>query len=123
MKVAIVGGGAAGIAAAYTLLQAMTKPAIQVYLFEARGRYGGRAMTDTSIDNYAFDMGAQYIQDPTLNPWTAIAKRLNFDTVEDDVRALLRVDKGNGWVDAPVTTPDVATIVAAITGRKFSSFG
>lgn len=45
MKVAIVGGGLAGIAAAYTLLG---DPSVtDLHLLEADGGYGGRASTDT----------------------------------------------------------------------------
>ncbi len=56
MKVAIVGGGLAGIAAAHTLLG--DARVSEVHLLEAAGGYGGRASTDsTSIPGFAFDKG------------------------------------------------------------------
>ncbi|WP_233838082.1 flavin monoamine oxidase family protein [Paraburkholderia sp. ZP32-5] len=113
MKVAIVGGGVAGIAAAYTLLA--DKRVSAVHLFEATGRYGGRACTDTmSVPGFAFDKGAQYIQDPTLNPLTAIAAKLGFHTVEERADYRLRVETENGWETLPTTEPAVQAIVDEI---------
>jgi monoamine oxidase len=113
MKVAIVGGGLAGIAAAYTLLG---DPSVtEVHLLEAEGGYGGRASTDTtSIPGFAFDMGAQYIQDPTLNPLTQIAKDLGFETVEEDADYKLRVDDDGTWEDVDTTDPEVLAVVQGI---------
>lgn len=113
MKVAIIGGGLAGISAAYTLL---ANPKItQVYLLEAGAGYGGRARTDsTSIPGFAFDMGAQYLQDPEINPLVGIAEQLNFTTVEEDATYMLRVDGDDGWTNEPTTTPDVQAVVDGI---------
>ncbi|MFL9874878.1 flavin monoamine oxidase family protein [Paraburkholderia megapolitana] len=113
MKVAIIGGGLAGIAAAYTLLE--DSRVTEVHLLEATGKYGGRARTDTtSIPGFAFDKGAQYIQDPDINPLTQIAKALGFDTVEEDAKYLLRVDTDQGWKDESTTTPPVQAVVVRI---------
>jgi monoamine oxidase len=113
MKVAIVGGGLAGIAAAHTLLADVR--VTEVHLLEASGRYGGRACTDSqSIPGFAFDMGAQYIQDPSINPLTAIAKRLGFLTIPEDADYQLRVEAESGWTDEPVNTPSVQAEVDAI---------
>ena len=113
MKVAIIGGGLAGISAAYALLA--SNKVTEVHLFEANGGYGGRARTDsTSIPGFAFDMGAQYIQDPDINPLVQIAASLGFDTVEEDATYMLRVDGDEGWVDEPTTTDDVQAEVNAI---------
>jgi monoamine oxidase len=114
MKIAIVGGGLSGLAAAYMLLESGPKVS-EVRLFEALGRYGGRACTDsTSLPGFAFDMGAQYIQDPDENPLKAIAEEMGFQTVEERAEYLLRVDQGAGWTDLPTTTPDVQAVVDAI---------
>jgi len=113
MKVAIVGGGLAGIAAAHTLLG--DAGVSEVHLLEARGGYGGRARTDsTSIPGFAFDMGAQYIQDPTTNPLTEIAKDLRFETVEEDASYELRVDEDGTWKDVDTTDPEVQAVVDSI---------
>src|SRR5580698_7480139 len=110
MKIAIVGGGLAGIAAAHALL-AQSRP-VEVHLLEATGRYGGRALTDsTSIPGFAFDKGAQYIQDPGINPLTDLARELGFVTIEEDARYLLRVEKHGVWQDLRTTTPDVQAVV------------
>ncbi|MGN6668994.1 MAG: flavin monoamine oxidase family protein, partial [Trinickia sp.] len=102
--------GLAGIAAAYTLLD--DHRVDKVHLFEASGRYGGRARTDkTSIPGFAFDMGAQYIQDPSINPLTAIANELEFETIEEDALYELRVEDDGQWVDLPTTTPEVQDVV------------
>jgi monoamine oxidase len=93
-KVIIVGGGAAGIAAAYQLLN--DDEHISVHLFESRGVYGGRARTDRSISGFAFDMGAQYLQDPAINPWVKIASDLGFELAKEDSGAYLRVNQGEG---------------------------
>jgi monoamine oxidase len=113
MKVAIVGGGLAGIAAAYTLLG---DPSVtEVHLLEADGGYGGRALTDTtSIPDFAFDMGAQYIQDPTLNPLTEIAKALGFETIQEVDSYMLRVNMDGKWKDVDPTTADVQDVVNGI---------
>lgn len=113
MKVAIIGGGLAGISAAHKLLA--SSKVTEVHLLEAAGGYGGRARTDsTSIPGFAFDMGAQYIQDPDINPLVGIAKALGFKTVEEDASYLLRVDTDKGWVDEPIDTDDVQAEVNAI---------
>ena len=50
--VAIVGGGIAGLAAAYELQQR----GVAVHLFEASGRLGGVIQTE-HIDDFTFDAG------------------------------------------------------------------
>jgi monoamine oxidase len=113
MKVAIVGGGLAGIAAAHTLLG--DARVAEVHLLEAAGGYGGRASTDsTSIPGFAFDKGAQYIQDPTTNPLTDIAKDLRFETVKEEDLYELRVDEDGVWADVDTDTPEVQDVVDAI---------
>lgn len=113
MKVAIVGGGLAGIAAAHTLLG--DADVSEVHLIEAAGGYGGRASTDsTSIPGFAFDEGAQYIQDPTTNPLTEIAKDLRFETVKENASYELRVDEDGTWKNVDTTDPEVLAVVNGI---------
>jgi glycine/D-amino acid oxidase-like deaminating enzyme len=114
MKVIVVGGGACGIAAAYTLLAG----GAEVSLYEARNRYGGRAVSDTtSINNFVFDMGCQYLQDPHVNPWSKIAEELKFDTVEEQANYRLRVQDPHGnWIDAETTAGNVGAIAGRIDG-------
>ncbi|QRO01467.1 FAD-dependent oxidoreductase [Archangium violaceum] len=114
MHVVIIGGGAAGIAAAHTILG--SSKSHKVTLFESRGTYGGRALTDdTSISGFAFDKGCQYIQDEKHNPWTAIAKELGFDTFPEKVDDVLRREEEDGkFVDEKTTAEPVKEVSDAI---------
>jgi monoamine oxidase len=71
VDVAVIGAGAAGIAAAEVLLAA----GLSVQVLEARDRPGGRAFTD-QVAGIPFDAGAAYVQFHDRNPWVAIAERL-----------------------------------------------
>jgi monoamine oxidase len=66
--VAVVGAGAAGLAAA----RALRRAGVAVTLVEARGRIGGRVHTDTSL-GAPFDAGAMFVHWAERNPWTALA--------------------------------------------------
>lgn len=69
--VAVIGAGAAGLAAGLAL-QSAGKSFI---VLEARDRIGGRAFTDTSL-GLPFDMGAHWLHSADRNPMVAIADRL-----------------------------------------------
>ncbi|WP_257457260.1 flavin monoamine oxidase family protein [Archangium lipolyticum] len=113
MHVVIIGGGAAGIAAAHTILGASKNHTVT--LFESRGTYGGRALTDdTSISGFAFDKGCQYIQDEKHNPWMAIAKELGFETFPEKVGDVLRREDGGKFVDESTTVAPVQAVSEAI---------
>ncbi|MBV9347703.1 MAG: FAD-dependent oxidoreductase [Pseudolabrys sp.] len=68
-EVAIIGGGAAGIAAARHLHDA----GVPCLLIEARERLGGRAWTQQKA-GFALDLGCGWLHSADLNPWTKIAK-------------------------------------------------
>jgi monoamine oxidase len=68
-EVVIVGGGAAGIAAARRL----TDEGIECLLLEARSRLGGRAFTE-SKSGYPLDLGCGWLHSANLNPWAEIAQ-------------------------------------------------
>jgi len=78
VDVAVVGAGAAGLAAAAELIKAGRS----VVVLEARSRIGGRAYTDASLGQ-AFDAGAQYIHWAERNPWKRIADELKVPLEED----------------------------------------
>jgi monoamine oxidase len=67
--VVVVGGGAAGVAAAERLQQA----AIRCLLVEARPRLGGRAWTVTDSKGFALDLGCGWLHSGDRNPWAGIA--------------------------------------------------
>jgi monoamine oxidase len=69
-EVVIVGGGAAGIAAARRL----AKAAIDCLLVEARPRLGGRAWTITDRSGAALDLGCGWLHSADRNPWVPVAE-------------------------------------------------
>lgn len=66
----VIGGGAAGIAAARRLSQAGVKTVI----VEARPRLGGRALTIKDPSGFAIDLGCGWLHSADRNPWVAIAE-------------------------------------------------
>lgn len=69
VEVAIIGGGAAGIAAARKL----AAHGVDVLIVEARNRLGGRAFTIRHSSGHALDMGCGWLHSADCNPWVAIA--------------------------------------------------
>jgi monoamine oxidase len=67
-EVVIVGGGAAGIAAARKL----TDAGVRCLLVEARDRLGGRAFTSQAT-GIALDLGCGWLHSADRNPWAPIA--------------------------------------------------
>ena len=72
--VAIIGAGAAGIAAARSLVAR----GLEVRLLEAGSRVGGRAFTESASLGAAFDHGASWLHDARANPLTPLAQALGF---------------------------------------------
>jgi monoamine oxidase len=70
VEVVIVGGGAAGIAAARRLGAA----AIRCLIVEARPRLGGRAWTVIDETGLALDLGCGWLHSADRNPWRQIAE-------------------------------------------------
>lgn len=105
VDVAIVGAGAAGLAAAKVLRRAGRS----VVVLEARARIGGRAYTDTSL-GIPFDAGAQYIHWAERNPWKRIA---------DEFGAELREEPSGG---APLVFRDGAPIPEDERSRRRGAF-
>jgi monoamine oxidase len=69
-EVVVVGGGAAGIAAARRLHDAD----VQCLLVEARDRLGGRAWTVIDRHGFGLDLGCGWLHSADRNPWVAIAE-------------------------------------------------
>ena len=88
VDVIIIGAGAAGLAAARTLLAAGKTIAV----LEARDRVGGRVWSETDFFGQVIDHGASFIHVEADNPWTAIAGQLGFSTIIDPRRRQLFVD-------------------------------
>jgi len=69
-EVAIIGGGAAGVAAGRRLAQA----AIGCLVIEARGRLGGRAFSIDGGAGNMIDLGCGWLHSADRNPWVKIAE-------------------------------------------------
>lgn len=74
LDVVVVGAGAAGLAAARTLIEA----GVTVKLLEANSRIGGRSITDTETFGVPFDRGASFLANGHRNPWIKYAKANGF---------------------------------------------
>jgi monoamine oxidase len=76
-EVVIIGGGAAGIAAARHLTEAK----VPCLILEARSRLGGRAWTERDATGHALDLGCGWLHSADRNPWVPIAteQRRTFD--------------------------------------------
>ena len=69
-EVAIIGGGAAGIAAGRRLGMA----AIDCLVVEARPRLGGRAWSVKDTAGNALDLGCGWLHSADRNPWVKVAE-------------------------------------------------
>lgn len=74
IDVAVIGAGAAGVAAARRLRTA----GVSVLMIEARGRLGGRAHT-ISTAHGAIDLGCEWLHSADRNPLVGMAQKLGFD--------------------------------------------
>lgn len=106
VDVAVVGAGAAGLAAAAEL----RKAGRSVVVLEARDRMGGRAHTDTSL-GIPFDAGALYIHWGERNPWKRIADELKVPLEED------------GFGDVPLVFRNGVRLSDAERQRRRGGFG
>jgi monoamine oxidase len=70
VEVVVIGGGAAGIAAARRLRAAE----VPCLLVEARPRLGGRAWTVIDESGFAIDLGCGWLHSADRNPWVGIAQ-------------------------------------------------
>jgi monoamine oxidase len=75
VDVAIIGAGAAGIAAA----QSLKHSGLSVIVLEARDRAGGRAHTIMAAPEITFDLGCGWLHSADKNRFVGIAEQLNFE--------------------------------------------
>ncbi|MGE0060501.1 MAG: flavin monoamine oxidase family protein [Xanthobacteraceae bacterium] len=87
VDVAIIGGGAAGIAAARRVIAAKRRCVI----VEATGRLGGRCITDNAIFGVPFDRGAHWLHLPDSNPLAQLAPSTGLDLYDAPRGLKLRV--------------------------------
>ncbi len=89
MKLAIVGAGVAGLAAAHALRQ--THPDLELVVVEKSRGVGGRAATRRS-NNATFDHGAQYVKTPTAALEQFLCNILPHDTLVDIAQPIWTFD-------------------------------
>jgi monoamine oxidase len=86
--VLIIGAGAAGLAAARSLVDA----GVDVTVLEARDRIGGRAWTSYELASHPIELGAEFIHGENVATWQYI-KRFGLTTIDPtpflNVRALI----------------------------------
>ena len=70
VEVVVIGGGAAGVAAARRLQRA----SIRCLLVEARPRLGGRAWTVHDSAGHSLDLGCGWLHSADRNPWVGVAQ-------------------------------------------------
>jgi monoamine oxidase len=92
VEVVVVGGGAAGVAAARRLHDA----SIRCLILEARGRLGGRAWTITDASGFPLDVGCGWLHSADRNPWARIALDLGA-TIDKTPPPWMRPPLTNGF--------------------------
>jgi len=76
VDIAIVGAGAAGIAAARRIVAATRRRCV---LIEASDHIGGRCVTDTRVFGLPWDRGAHWLHTPDINPLVRLAGATGLD--------------------------------------------
>ncbi|TAK46728.1 MAG: FAD-dependent oxidoreductase [Xanthobacteraceae bacterium] len=89
--IAVVGAGAAGIAAARRVLAAGRS----VVVVEATGQIGGRCLTDAATFGVPFDRGARWLYNPDSNPVARLARPLGFEITPAPRGQRLRIGRRN----------------------------
>jgi len=89
--VAIIGAGAAGIAAARKIAAAGRS----VVVLEATDRIGGRCITDTALFGVPFDLGAHWMHTPDQNALAKLAPRTGLDIYPAPPGQKVRIGRRN----------------------------
>jgi monoamine oxidase len=106
----VIGAGAAGIAAARTAIAAGRS----VLVLEARGRVGGRALTDVARLGLPYDLGATWLHQAATNPLVSLAEGLGVTLHDSD--ALRREQTRIGG--RPATAGEEAEYAAAFAAAE-----
>jgi monoamine oxidase len=89
--IAVVGAGAAGIAAARRIVAAGRS----VIVLEAAGSLGGRCVTDTGHFGLPYDRGAHWLHTPDLNPLAKLAGGVGLDIYSAPPGQKFRIGRRN----------------------------
>jgi monoamine oxidase len=115
--VAIIGAGAAGIAAARRCAATRAR----VTIIEGADRIGGRCVTDTTTFGTPFDRGAQWLAAPDVNPVVPLAMKSGLDMVSASSSQRVRIGKRyarTGEMEDFLTTSVRASRAITDAGRK-----
>lgn len=91
IDVAVIGAGAAGIAAARRIAASGRK----VIVIEASGAVGGRCLTDTTTFSAPFDRGARWLSPADSNPVAKLARGAGVDLLPAPRGQRMRVGRRN----------------------------
>ncbi len=100
VDVAIVGAGAAGLAAARELSNRGTS----FVLLEASHRIGGRGYTEEILPGQPFDLGCHWMHSASLNPFVKIADEFGFTYTKGSY------PKGGHWDGSWISEDDISEI-------------
>ncbi|MEM8950490.1 MAG: FAD-dependent oxidoreductase, partial [Pseudomonadota bacterium] len=106
-RVAVVGAGISGLAAA----QQLAGEGMDVTVYEARSRLGGRIWTDDSL-GWPLDLGASWIHGTDGNPLIKLADAVKNDYIETDESFIIRGKDGQmiAEQDAPTWLENVVSV-------------
>ena len=111
-KVAIVGGGIAGL----TALHHLTEAGIDARLYEARNRIGGRMFTHRPIDGPAFEVGGQLVN-TDHHDMQALAKHFGVKLIDRKAEAHRTMILANGKLLSEAELATAMRDIAAQIGR------
>src|SRR5262249_38163221 len=89
VDIAVVGAGAAGIAAARRIVAARRR----CVLLEASERIGGRCITDTRPFGVPWDRGAHWIHTPDINPLARLGRQTGLDVYQAPPGQKIRIGR------------------------------
>lgn len=107
VDIAVIGAGAAGIAAARRIQAANRK----VLVVEADSRIGGRCWTDYTSFEVPFDRGARWLHNPETNPMVKLARAAGLDISAAPLGQKIRI--GQRFARAGETEDFLAALVRA----------
>ncbi|MEM6382984.1 MAG: FAD-dependent oxidoreductase [Pseudomonadota bacterium] len=115
-SVGVIGAGISGLSAAH----ALSKAGLDVRVFEARDRTGGRIWTDNTL-GVPLDLGGSWIHGDEGNPLVGLAAKADADTLVTDEDYIVRGDGGRrlGWLSTPGWLETVASWEAS-TGADYA---